>query len=294
MTSRERKKLPILPPFRRVALYLLITALFLVADNRWAGAMLENHFLYFPDKDLTMTPTNVRLPFEEVTFPAADGTLLHGWFVPGDKQKPVVLFFHGNAGNISHRVDNILRLNRLGLSVFIFDYRGYGRSAGEPSEPGLYNDARGALDWLNSRADIADQHIYFGRSLGAAVALQLALDEPPTALIMESPFTSVGAMGKEHYPLLYRLLGWLLEAEYDNEEKIRGLQVPLLVIHGTRDTIVPAAMGRKLFSAAPEPKQLFLIEGADHNDAFYPDEPGYWAAWRNFLEPLGLAASEVQ
>jgi len=248
--------------------------------------MLENHFLYFPESTIVATPATFQLPFEEAFFPAADGTMLHGWFIPGEPQRPVVLFFHGNAGNISHRVDNLYRLNHAGFSTFIFDYRGYGRSGGQPTEAGLYADARGALAWLRQKLGTSDRILYFGRSLGAAVALQLAIEAPPLALILESPFTSVAAMGKAHYPLLYHLLGWLISAGYANEEKIGHLRAPLLLIHGTADTIVPATMGQRLYELAPPPRQLYLIEGADHNDGHYLDGAGYWKAWEAFLKQL--------
>lgn len=259
------------------------TLMFLMALPAKANVM-ENHFLYFPDPHLHLTPARAGLEFEEVTFPAADGTLLHGWFVPGAPNRPTVLFFHGNAGNISHRVENLVQLHRQGYSTLIFDYRGYGRSRGEPSEPGLYADGRGALDWLKSRGTGPDTTIYFGRSLGAAVALQLALEEPPAAVILESAFTSLAAMGREHYPILYTLLGWLVPARYDNAAKIGQLDAPLLLIHGSADTIVPVRMGRRLFELAPEPKRLYLIENADHNDAYFLGDGDYWQAWRDFLQ----------
>lgn len=251
---------------------------------------MESYFLYFPDPDLLMTPTNVGLAYEDVSFQADDGTMLHGWFIPGDNNKPVVLFFHGNAGNISGRVGNLGRLNRLGLSVFIFDYRGYGRSQGKSSENGIYSDGLGALAWLHKKGFTPEQTIYFGRSLGAAAALQLALEQPPAGLIIESPFTSIAGMGKKHNPILYRLFGWLIPAKYDNAEKISRLKSPLLLIHGTADSIVPVEMGKKLFELAPEPKQLHLMEGADHNDGYFLNETAYWKVWKDFLQRLkGLA-----
>ena len=286
MAAKDRTKIPILPPRWRLALYLALTLILLATGSKRAGAMLENHFLYFPERTLVATPATFRLSYKEISFPAEDGTMLHGWFIPGEPDRPVVLFCHGNAGNISHRVDNLYWLNQAGYSTFIFDYRGYGRSAGNPSEPGLYADARGALAWLKKEYGATGPVIYFGRSLGAAIALQLAIETPPQALIMESAFTSVTAMGKTHYPLLYHLLGWLIAAEYDNEEKIGRLRAPLLLIHGTGDAIVPVAMGRRLYDLAPSPRQLYLVEGADHNDGHYLEGPKYWIAWQSFLAQL--------
>ncbi len=286
MSNMDRNGLPLLPPLWRCILYLVLIATLLAVGRDRAGANMDNHFLYFPDPELIMTPANIRLPYDNVNFTASDGTQLHGWFVPAGTEGKTVLFFHGNAGNISHRVDNILRLHRLGLAVFIFDYRGYGQSHGETSEPGLYEDARAARSWLVNRGVAAEDIIYFGRSLGAAVALQLALEKKPAGLILESPFTSVAGMGRKHYPILYRLLGWLIQGRYDNEKKIGAITAPLLVIHGTRDSIVPPSMGKKLYSLAPEPKELYLIDGADHNDGFYLNEKEYWQTWSNFLDRL--------
>ena len=286
MTLWDRKHIPLRLSFRQLFFPVVLVTLLLSLITAEAEAAMENYFLYFPEPDLTMTPGNVRLDYEDVIFKADDDTELHGWFVPGDNTNQVVLFFHGNAGNISHRVDNLLRLNRLGLSVFIFDYRGYGRSQGEPSESAIYSDARRALSWLANRGYKQESIIYFGRSIGAAVALQLAIEEPPRGLILESPFTSVAGMGKRHYPILYRLLGWLVKDQYDNEEKISRLKAPLLLIHGTADSIVPVAMGQKLYALAPPPKQIYLIDGADHNDGFYLDEDEYWGTWKTFLNQL--------
>ena len=174
----------------------------------------------------------------------------------------------------------------MGLPVFLFDYRGYGRSAGEPSEEGTYSDARGALAWLEGRGWEPRRMIYLGRSLGGGVALQLALERPPAALVLECAFTSVAAMGHLHYPILARLLGWVLSARYANLEKIAVLKAPLLLIYGDADTIVPPAMGEALYARAPQPKQLLRLPGAGHNDLFTLGYPAYRKAWLELLERL--------
>lgn len=256
---------------------------------------MDRHFIFFPDRTLQATPEAVGLVYEEVLFPAADGILLHGWYLPGDRNKPLVLFAHGNAGNISHRIDNLTGFHRLGLPVFIFDYRGYGRSVGQTTEQGTYQDIRGALAWLRQRGWTPGSMIYFGRSLGAAVALQLALEEPPAALVMESAFTSVASLGWRLQPVSYALFGWwAISSRYDNLAKIGQLRCPLLLFHGDRDRIVPPAMARRLFDAAPQPKTLYLIPGADHNDTCEIGGSAYWQQWRDLIGQLARTAKAVE
>ncbi len=267
---------------RRLFTLLLLGAALL--SPRTGFAAMEHHFLFFPDRKLVATPAAAGLAYEEVWFTAVDGVKLHGWYVPGEPGRPLLLFFHGNAGNISHRIDNLLLLRRLGLSVLIFDYRGYGRSEGRTSEEGTYSDARGALRWLQQRGWQLQQLIFFGRSLGAGVAVQLALEAPPAALVLETPFPSIAAMGWHHNPILYLLLGWLLDARYDSYNKIGRIHTPLLLFQGDRDTIVPEKMARRLFERANEPKTYYRIEGADHNDTLDVGGARYWQQWRTFLD----------
>jgi len=275
----------------RVSRVLVLVAVLLTLTILRAEGAMEQHFIYFPERALVMTPSGLGLPFEEVTFSAEDGIRLHGWWVPGEPGRPVILFFHGNAGNISHRVENLWLLRRLGLGVLIFDYRGYGRSEGRPDEPGLAQDARAALKWLEERGVPRGELLYFGRSLGAAVALQLALEAPPAGLVLETPFTSIRDLGRLHYPLLHLGLGWLIRDRYDNLAKIGQLHVPLLVLQGDRDRIVPESMARRLYAAANPPKTFHLVVGADHNTTYEAGGDAYWQAWRDFLATLGRALS---
>jgi len=244
--------------------------------------MLEDQFLFFPSRELYATPAAVGLAYQEVFFPASDDTWLHGWYVPAATSRAPVLFCHGNAGNIADRLELVRFLHDLGLPVFIFDYRGYGQSTGSTTEEGTYADARGALNWLLEQGWQPQQLIYLGRSLGAGVALQLAIEKPPAALVLETPFSSVAAMGRHHYPLLFRLAGWLLDARYDNLTKIGRLRSTLLIVQGTDDRIVPPAMSEELFAAAPGRKRLLELAGADHNDLF-PAFPEYRRAWDDLL-----------
>ena len=247
--------------------------------------MFENHFIYFPLRELEADPSSLGLPFGEVYFATQDGVRLHGWFVPGESNW-IWLWCHGNAGNISHRLQNLALLHQeLGVNIFLFDYRGYGRSAGKPSEKGTYLDAEAALAYLDSREDVDSKRIiYFGRSLGAAVAVELATRKPPAALILESPFPSVPYMARHLYPFLPV---WpLLRTRYDSLSKIRQIDVPLLVLHGDRDDIVPLEAGRKLFEAAGTDKSFCPIRGAGHNDTYLVGGQAYFDELRRFIQRL--------
>lgn len=253
------------------------------------SASLEHLFLYFPDSEIVMTPATMRLEFEDVHFRAADRTRLHGWYLEGEPGRPLVVFCHGNAGNISHRVDNLRLFRKLGLSVFIFDYRGYGQSEGKATENGTYSDMRGALDWLKEKGWSEQQMIYFGRSMGAAIALQLAVERPPSGLILEAPFTSIEAIGKELYPLLWTLAGWALDVRYDNLAKIDQIRSPLLIFHGERDEIISTKMGLQLFERALQPKKFYGIPRAGHNNTYEEGGDAYWQQWREFIASLPKA-----
>ena len=247
--------------------------------------LIERHFIYFPDRDLVGSPADIGLPFDEVSFSASDGVQLHGWFVPG-KSDVTWLWFHGNAGNISHRLHNLRLLHdRLGVNIFLFDYRGYGRSQGKPSEQGTYRDAEAALAYLRSRPDVDNGKIvYFGRSLGAGVAVELARRDSPHALILESPVPSIPRMARLTFP--YLPLGLLLSTRYDSLAKIGAIETPLLLLHGDKDDIIPINEGRRLFDAASEPKTFYTIQGAGHNDTYSVGGEEYLAALSDFLERL--------
>ena len=230
----------------------------------WA---FQRHLLYIPFGHVA-SPATVGLPrAEEVTFRTEDGLTLAGWFVPGETRPApfTILVFNGNAGNRSFRAPLALALAKAGLSVFLFDYRGYGGNGGRPSEAGLAADARGARTYLEQRRDVDPRRIvYFGESLGSGVAVALALGRPPPALILRSPYTSMTELGQYHYPFLP--VSRLLWDRYPSIERIGQIRCPLLVIAGDRDSIVPPKQSLRLFDAAPEPKRLVMIPGTDHND----------------------------
>jgi len=251
------------------------------------GLMLpEDQFIYFPSRALVGTPSNLGLAYRDVWFETDDGVALHGWWVPG-RTDLTWLWLHGNAGNIGHRLENIAVLHeRLGVSVFIFDYRGYGQSGGRPSEAGLYRDAAAALAQVRGLPGANPERVVlFGRSLGAAVAVELATREPVHGLILESPFTSVRAMAHVAFP--YVPLGPFLRTRFDSLAKVPGLRVPLLILHSPTDEVVPYAQGEELFAAAPEPKRFHAIGGgAGHNDSYLRGGEAYWQALGDFLASL--------
>lgn len=223
--------------------------------------------LFIPDNVNYGEPSSAGLKHEEVWLTTSDGVKIHGWFVPA-KREPLVtcLFLHGNAGNITARLEKLQILHELGISTLIIDYRGYGKSAGRPSETGTYRDADAAYAWLTKEKKIAPQKIVlFGESLGCAPALDLAVREQVGGVILESPFLSTAAMGSEIFPWLPTRL--IVSQKYDNLSKISRLTAPLLVMHSRADEIIPFRHGEKLFAAANEPKELFVMQG-DHNGGF--------------------------
>lgn len=253
--------------FKKTYIRLAIFLSLLLTVAMMSRSALEHYFLYFPSQQHEATPAQAGLNYEEIAFQASDGTGLTGWLIPGTPEAPVVLFCMGNAGNMSHRLDTLKMLHDLGVAVFIFNYRGYGTSEGKASEAGLYADASGAMAFLQSRGWPPERTIIFGRSLGAAVGLETALRKPPAGLIMEAAFTSIKAMGKQHYSLINFLLGWLIDAKFDNLGKINQLSSPLLIIHGSNDSICPPVMAEELYAAAPQNKRYLKIPGAEHNEA---------------------------
>jgi fermentation-respiration switch protein FrsA (DUF1100 family) len=242
---------------------------------------IEDFFVFFPDRSFEATPADGGLTAEDVSFEAADGTRLHGWFFPLHGNSPVILFSHGNAGNISHRLENAKLLLDQGLQVFIYDYRGYGRSGGRPSEKGIYQDGLAAYDYLVSRRKLPpDCIIPFGRSLGAAAAIEIAMRRDVRCLIIESAFTSTRDMAKRMF--LFQLLSPFLPANYNNLEKIQAIHVPKLIIHGEEDDIVPFSMGQRLYKAASGPKSFYPIAGAGHNDTYLVGGKDYAEAFSRF------------
>lgn len=249
-----------------------------------AGCLRWEKLIFSADREMRFPADLALLSFEEILFPAADGTTLYGWYLPGQPGKPLVLYLHGTATNLSRETDYLARLHDLGVTLFAFDYRGYGQSSGAPSEEGTYQDARGALAYLRARGWEQGRIIYHGRSLGAAVAVQLALEAPPAGLVLESPFTSLAALVCHHHPIACPLLSRTFAGFYDSLAKIDGLRSPLLVLQGDLDTIVPRQMAEELYRRAPAPKTLCLVPGAGHADLWQVGGPLYWGQWSRFLD----------
>jgi fermentation-respiration switch protein FrsA (DUF1100 family) len=246
-----------------------------------------NDLIFFPEPLISATPKSAGLPFDDVYMTTSDGVRINGWYVPAPPRAEgstiTLLRFHGNAGNLSDRVHQLRQLHdQLGVDIFMIDYREYGRSEGEVSEAGTYLDAEAALAYLRSRPDAASHRIvYYGQSLGSAVAVELARRSPPDGLILEAPFVSIQAMAKAVIPFLP--VGALISTKYDSLSKIGAIHVPLLVLHGDQDEVVPYAQGRRLFAAANEPKRFFTIAGSHHNDTYLIGGAAYFDAMRAFL-----------
>lgn len=242
---------------RLLAVALLLVTLTVVLLRRW----LEDRILYMPSRDLWTTPAAAGLPFAEVALRADDGVRLHAWHVRATAPRGLVVFLHGNAGNIADRVPWAEVFAREGLETLLLDYRGYGRSEGRPSEDGLYRDAAAARDWAKTRnLPVA----IYGESLGGAVAIELAARRAPDALIAQSTFTTLREIAARVFPFG----GALVRQHFASVEKIGRVSAPVLIIHGDRDQLIPHAMGLRLFQAAGASKELLTIPGADHNDLF--------------------------
>ena len=248
---------------------------------------MQRRLMYFPTSEVP-APAEIGLTdVEPVTFETTDGLVLSGWFVAASGPSPriTVLVFNGNAGNRAHRGPLAAAFHRHGLQVLLVDYRGYGGNPGTPTETGLAADSRAARAYLAGRPDVdASRIVYFGESLGTAVAIDLAVEHPPAALVLRSPFTSMADVGQHHYPFLPVRL--LLRDRFAAIDQIRRIQVPLLVIAGGHDRIVPIENSRRLYDAAVAPKTLLVLPGADHNDAELLAGEEMIRAIVRFLQPL--------
>ncbi len=268
---------------RAIALLAVIYLMLLVALYLFQSRLI--HLPGVPGREILSTPERIGLAYDDVWISTEDGVRLHGWFVPGASDGPVLLFLHGNAGNISHRLDSLRIFHRLGLNVLIIDYRGYGQSEGRPSEQGLYRDGRAAADWLRQAHGVEPEElILFGRSLGAAVASHTAAELGAGALILESAFTSVPDVAAELYPIFP--VRRLARLRYDTQAAVQRVSAPVLVVHSRDDEIIPFAHGQRLYEAAPEPRAFLELEGG-HNDGFLRSGERYTDGLEQFLDRYG-------
>lgn len=246
--------------------------------------LFQSHLVFFPGtgREAVLTPQSYGMRFESLQIRTADGETLHAWWVPAEDARGVVLFFHGNAGNISHRLDYLQMFHRLRYSTLIVDYRGYGLSTGTPSEGGTYRDAEAAWEHLRHARMARPQDVVIaGESLGGAVATWLAAEVGPRAVVLFSTFTSVTDLGAQVYWFLpVRLLSRI---GYDNLANLKRIRAPVFIAHSRDDDIVPYTHGKRLFEAAGEPKAFLEMRGG-HNDGFIFTQPQWVAQLGAFLD----------
>ncbi len=260
-----------------------------MAAARLGLEWFERVNLYHPGREFSVIPGSFRMPSTEVSLKPEPGVELHGWFMPAERgpladRGLVLLFCHGNAGNVSNRVHKSNVFHKLGLSVLVFDYRGFGKSTGSPDEQGTYRDGEAAYEYLTKELGYSPERIVlYGESLGNGVAIELASKRRSAALIVDSAFTSIPDMGREVFPWLP--VGPWIRNRYDNLAKIGGVGRPVLVMHSPEDQVIPFEMGRRLFEAAREPKAFLQMKGG-HDESYIDSAPAYAAAVEDLLKGL--------
>ncbi len=260
-------------------IYITFAVIFILGYLRY----FEHKSLYFPDREIEIFPSEVGLQYEDVYLSTKDGVKLNAWFIPSKGSRYTLLFSHGNAGNISHRIEKILILKSLDFNIFIFDYRGYGKSGGRPSEKGLYRDIEASYDYLISKKRISpDSIILYGESLGGAVAIDLALREKVKAIITESTFTSTADVAKTVYPLFPT---YFISSRFDSLKKIKDIEIPKLIMHSKNDDIIPFSHSLRLYNNAPEPKKHIELKG-DHNNSYMDSKDRFVSGLREFIDSL--------
>lgn len=266
--------------FRRIGRWVLLG--FALGPTACAS-FLVNQFVFQPVRlpDESSPRSDPRV--EEVRFESDDGVELHSLFIRSPGADRAILFLHGNAGHAYHRLDDALALAEMGASVLLLDYRGYGKSGGSPSEEGVYRDARAALDELRDRSGVDQDHVFIlGRSLGSAVAVNLATEREVAGLILVSPFTSARAVAER---MGFGSLAWSIGNPFDSLRKMSSIRCPVLIIHGDQDEVIPHDLGVELFERCPSKrKELRTVHGAGHNDIISRAGGDYWRWVREFLE----------
>lgn len=261
------------------AYYVIIVAILFILYLRY----IENKSIFFPMRTIELTPDYINLTFEDVYLKTPDNVKINSWFIPSNNAKYTILFCHGNAGNIAHRLDKIMIFHKMGIGVFIIDYRGYGKSEGKPSEKGIYLDSKAAYDYLLTKRNIRPENIIlFGESLGAAAAIDLASKAKVGGLITEGAFSNAKDMARRIYPFLP---SFVFKSKFDSIAKIKNIAAPKLFIHSKNDEIVPFDLAQKLYDAAGQPKQFVEIIGG-HNSAFLDSEEKYGNSIALFIQKL--------
>lgn len=268
------------PPIVAIGIGILIFLPIMV----WIGIRIfEWRQVFQPARKVRRTPDELGLTYKEIRFVAEDSTFLRGWWVPAERAAGTLMYLHGSGGNMGDRVEVLRDLHRLGLNLFTFDYRGYGDSRGIATEQGLYRDARAAFEVVRSQHDDADDPpvVAYGRSLGGAVAIQLAIDKPLRGLIVEGSFCSIPEMGEHRHPHLpIRRFGSI---GFDSVAKIGGLRTPTLIAHSRDDDVIPFEQGQRLFEACTEPCQFAELRG-HHDKVGWVANPGYWNEFQRFID----------
>lgn len=269
-------------PVKRMIIYacIIIIATYLVMVA--AMYLRQDGLIYFPGGEISRTPDTVNIAYGDIRFSTKDGFAISGWYIPADRERGTVIVCNGNAGTISDRIDLIKIFHDLNLSVLIFDYRGYGKSEGKPSENGTYLDAEAAWDYLvNIQKKPPEKIVVYGQSLGGAVATELALRKGPAALIVESSFTSLPDLAAQLYPWMpVRLIS---KYHYATIDKIGRIRCPKLIVHSPDDEIVPYRHGTALYEKALPPKEFIVIRGG-HNDGIFVSIEKYKEGLREFFE----------
>lgn len=281
------KQMPTQRSHRVVIILQQIAVAVVAAVVLWTIAFMifEEKFIFFPSKypeglygDAKFIPNLL-----DCRIPTEDGLNIHAWFAPADSARAMLVMFHGNAGNISHRIEIIRRLQRIGFNVLMFDYHGYGKSEGSPSEAGVYKDGRAAFDYVLTLRGVDSSKIFlWGTSLGGAVAVDVPLYRKVAGLILESTFSSAVDVAATAYR--WMPVQFVIKSKFNSIEKIPNIHIPLFQMHGNRDRIIGIALGKKLFDAANEPKEFYTIEGADHNDTFFVGGEEYLHRVKAFVE----------
>jgi fermentation-respiration switch protein FrsA (DUF1100 family) len=271
----------ILTRILRYAGMLFIAALASVIAWTLILMIFEERFIFFPIKYPGGNYEQQLLKVQDCWFNAEDGVKLHGWYAGKKNSIATIVMSHGNGGNITHRIELVNNLHRAGFNVFLYDYRGYGRSEGSPSEDGLYKDARAAYRYALSLEDVdTSKIILWGTSIGGAFAVEAATHRSPALLILESTFSSGKDIAASLWP--YLPVQFLVKSRFNSSERIKDIHCPVLCIHGTNDDIIPIKLGRKLFESANEPKEFYEIRSAGHNDTFHVGRNGYFERIRTF------------